>query len=129
MEQEIIERIKEFYKPEITDTLRLGGRAVPVDDKTPIFLGFGEKYANAAEARLCGAVETTGLELHKIFRPDWWEANKHRFEKMQNYLLEIQKSIGLIESKSGYGEPRGEFRTTAAGRRHIGNVFRSMTTP
>lgn len=110
-----IEKIRDFYKPELDCEpnttiyyLRVGTekrRVSLLDNKRKIILTFGLKVKDEKEAIEKGCLITNGKELGIALFPEHWESIKHIYEpdkRTESYLRKVRDNIGLIEIKHGW---------------------------
>jgi hypothetical protein len=104
----MLEKIKEFYRPEIEGThaftLNTGvnKKHLGFGDTRTFYLTFGVPTKNAEEAIENGAYVTTPQELGKLLFPQEWEKGIKQYvlpdERTKLYLGETKESIGLVKS-------------------------------
>ena len=122
MDKKLVERIKEYYRPEISSWgdfsyvlhTANGERVAHFNRQKKIVLTFGKqiegdvRQMSDAELEEQGIVVTTEKELGKLLFPEHFERIRPEIEpdsRMEMYLREVKRNIGLIEIKHGwYGE-------------------------
>lgn len=113
MNQETIEKIKEFYNPQLdhnTICIMVNGqkRYISLHNKRDIFLSFGEKISSEEEAIQKGIFKTNAKELFMTLFPEEWEKIKHKYEdtRTDRYLEACKRNIGLVDYKNGWEEEK-----------------------
>lgn len=116
MDKQTINRIKEFYSPELLPHTACGFSIESNGDRhrfngsnkfgRPIILKFDIDSEDRDEILKSGGIEITPHELFKALFPEEWEKHKHRYEdkRTESYLEKVKNSIGLIDIKHGHEE-------------------------
>lgn len=121
MDKELVERIKKYYRPVRTwgafsyvfltpnDEMRVGH----FNRQNKLVLTFGKqiegdgKKISDTELEKQGIVVITEKELGKILFPEHFETIRPIIEpdsRMEKYLREVKRNIGLLEIKHGWDE-------------------------
>lgn len=119
MDKKQVERVKEFYHPEIWDDLTFilhtGERVAYLhfNRQKKVVLTFGKQQIEGdvrqmsdAELEEQGIVVTTEKELGKLLFPEHFETIRPIIEpdsRMAKYLQHVKRGIRLLEIKHGYG--------------------------
>lgn len=106
----VIERIRMFYQPQKEHS---GNWSLQVDGKKQFFsfsnrklgLSFGKPASNLEELLANGGIVTTERELGKALFPELWEQVRANYEpdkRTIEYLRNVKRKIGYLETKRGY---------------------------
>lgn len=116
MDKQTINRIKEFYSPELLPNTACGFSIESKGKKhrfnggfkggRQIILKFNIDSEDMDEILKNGGIEITTHELFKALFPEEWEKHKHRYEdkRTESYLKKVKNSISLIDIKHGHEE-------------------------
>ncbi|WPX08136.1 hypothetical protein [Anaerocellum danielii] len=119
--REVVEKIKEFYKPKLDNWLRFtyiletpkGEKYLSFKSDRKIYLTFGQdingdpRNLSRKELEEKGIVALSERELGKLLFPEHYEEIRPKIEpdnRMQKYLEGIKRGIGLIKIAHGYDE-------------------------
>lgn len=110
--QKIINKIKEYYKPEISGvnlilTINNNKKYLYINDHKKIILTFGVSAKTEEEAIKVGGFKTTSNELFKLLYPKEWDEVKDRYEpdkRTKKYLDSVKNNIGYIKTEADYNE-------------------------